>query len=74
MGIDNLVGLRCHGVFYTDFIFNVQKKGVAKVIIDIFITRLWRNITIWDKVLLKLRVYFYVLVSRKKVLSEYSHL
>ena len=32
MCVDNLVGLRCHGLFYTGFIFNFHNKGVAKVV------------------------------------------
>ena len=73
VGVDNLVGLRCQGVFYTGFICQVHKKGVAKVIVGIYIPRLWRKRTIWDKGLLKLRVSFDVMVIRKKVLSESSH-
>ena len=72
MGVDNLIGLRCHGVFYTGFICKVHKNGVSKVILGICIPRLWRNRTMWDKVLLKLRLSFDVLLSRKKVLSESS--
>ena len=30
-------------------------------------------INIWDEVLFKLRVYFYVMVRRKKILLESSH-
>ena len=73
MGVDKLVGLRCHGVFYTGYIFKGHKKGVAKVIVGICIQRLSRKRIILDKVLLKLRVSFDVLVSIKKVLSESSH-
>ena len=73
MGVDNLVGLRCHGVFYTGFIYQVHKNVVAKVIVGICIPRLWRNRKMWEKELLDLRVSFDVLVSRKKVLSESSH-
>ena len=73
MWVDKLLGLRFHGVYYTGSICQIYKKGVAKVIVGICIPRLWRKRTIWDKVLLKLRVYFDVLVIRKKVLLEYSH-
>ena len=73
MGVDKFVGLRCHGLYYTGSIYQGHKKGVAKVIVGICIPRLWSKRKIWDKVLLKLRVSFDVLVSRKKVLSEYSH-
>ena len=37
------------------------------------IPRIGRVIAIWDKVFLKLRVYFYGLVIRKEVFYEYSH-
>ena len=73
MGVDKLVGLRCHGVFYTGFICKGYIKGVAKVIVDVCIPILWTMRKIWDDVLVKLRVSFDVLVSRKKVLSESSH-
>ena len=73
MGVDKLVGLSFHGLYYTGSIFQGHKKGVAKVIVGICIPRLWRKRKIWDKVLLKLRVSFDVLVSRKKVLLESSH-
>ena len=73
MGVENLVGLRYHGVFYTGFIFQVNKKVLAKVIVVICIPRLWRKRTMWDKVLLKIRVSFDVLVISKKVLSESIH-
>ena len=73
MRVDSLVGLRFHGVFYTGFVCQVHKKGVAKVIVGIFIPRLWRKRTIWDKGLLKLRVSFDVMVSRKQVLSDSIH-
>ena len=69
MGVDNLVGITCHGVIYTVSIYQVHKKGVAKVIVHIFITILWRKRTMWDKVLLEPRVSFDVLIIRKKVLS-----
>ena len=73
MGVDKLVGLRCHGLFYTGYIFKGHKKGVAKVIVGICTPRFWRKRTIWDKVLLKLRVSIDLLVSIKKVLSESIH-
>ena len=73
MGVDKLVGLRCHWVFYTCFICKGYKNGVEKVIVGICIPRLWRKRTIRDKLFLKLRVSFDVLVSRNKVLSDSSH-
>ena len=69
LGCDKLVDLRCHGVFYAGFICQVHKKGVTKVIVVIFIPRLWMKRTIWDKVFLTLGVTFDVVVGRKKVLS-----
>ena len=38
------------------------------------ITRIGRVITIWEKIFLKIRVYFDGPVSRKKVFLYYSHL
>ena len=38
------------------------------------ISRIGRVITIWDEVLFKTRVSFDGLLTRKKVLSEFSHL
>ena len=73
MGVDNLVGLRCHGVFYTGFIYHGHQKGVTKGVLGLFIPIIWRNRKIWCEVLLKLRVYFYVLVSSKKIFSESIH-
>ena len=52
MGVEKLVGLRRHGVFYTGFICKGNRKGVAKVIVGICIPILCRNRTIWNKVLL----------------------
>ena len=46
MGVDKLVGLRCHGVFYTGFICQGRKEGVAKVIVGICIPILQRKIMI----------------------------
>ena len=37
------------------------------------IPRIGRVIAIWYEGLFKLRVYFYGMVTRKEVLSEYSH-
>ena len=68
MGIDKLLGLMCHLVFYTGFICKGHKKVVDEVIVGVCIPRLWRKRTIKGKVLLKLRVSFDVMVSRNKVL------
>ena len=72
MGVDNLVGLRCHGEFYTGFIFQGHQKGVAKGIVGPCFPIIGRVGTIWDELLLKLRVTFNVLVRRNKVSSDYS--
>ena len=68
MGVEKLVRLRCHGLFYTGFICKGNRKGMAKVIVRICIPILWRKRTIWYKLLLSLLVYFDVLVRRKNVL------
>ena len=73
IGVDNLVGLKCNGGFYTGFIFQGHQKGVAKVIAVLCIIRIRRKLLIWYGVLIKLWMYFDVLVSRKKVLSDSSH-
>ena len=39
MGVDNLVGLRYYGRFYTVFIFQGHQKGVAKGIVVLFIPK-----------------------------------
>ena len=63
----NLVGLRCHGIFYTGVITQCHQQGVSKAIVGMRIPRIGMVITIWDKVLFKLRVYFYGMVSMKEV-------
>ena len=73
MGVESLIGLRCHGRFYTCVICQVHQKGVFKVIVGMCISIIGRVITIWDKLFLKLRVYFGGLVRRKKVLLESSN-
>ena len=37
MVVDNLVGLRCRGGFYTGVIFHGHGKVVAKVLVSLFI-------------------------------------
>ena len=73
MDAENLVGLRYHGRFYTGFISQCQKHLMSKVSVGMFIPIIVRVITIWNKVLFKLRVYFYGLVISKKVFLESSH-
>ena len=55
------------------FIFQGHQKGLAKGIVALYIPRIRRKILIWYEVLLKLRVSFDVLASRKKFLSNSSH-
>ena len=74
MGVDKLVGLRFHGIFYTGFIRQFHHKLVYKGSVGLFITRIVRVITNWDKVFLKLEVNFDGLVSRKKVFLDSIHL
>ena len=73
MGVDSLVRLRFHGIFCTGVICQVHQKGLVKVILGLYISRIGRVITIWDKLFLKIGVYFGGLVRRKKVLLESSH-
>ena len=56
--VDNLVVLRFHGIFYTDFICQGHQKGVAKGILGVCITIIVRERMVWDEVFLKLRVSF----------------
>ena len=46
---------------------------MPKVNVGLRITRIGMVVMIWDKVLFKLRVYFGILVSRKKIFSESIH-
>ena len=43
---------------------------MSKGVVGLSIARIGRTITIWDEVLFKLRVYFDVMVIRKKVISD----
>ena len=67
MSVYNLVGLKCHGIFYTGVISHFCHQCLSKEVVDLRITRIVRVITIWDKLFFKLRVSFYGLVSSKKV-------
>ena len=73
MGIYNPVGLSCDGIFYTCVISQLRQQWVSNRSVGLLIPRIVRVITIWDEVLFILRVYFYGLLSRKKVFSESSH-
>ena len=67
MDVDKLVGLICHGRVYTGVISQLHQQLVSKGIVGLCITIIGRMITIWDKVFLKLRLSFDVLVSSKKI-------
>ena len=74
MGVDNLLGQRCRGRFYTFVISQFRQKLVSRGGVALYIPRIGRAREIWDKVFFKLRVYFDGLVSRKKVLLDYIQL
>ena len=71
MGVDNLLGLRYHGIFYIGGISQLQQQCVSKGSVGLCIPRIRRVITIWDELFFKLRVSFYVMVISKKVLLEF---
>ena len=73
MSVYNLVGMRCHGIFYTCFISNFHQQWVSKGVVGLRIPIIGRVITIWDEVWLKIRVSVDGLVSRNKVFSEYGN-
>ena len=65
---DNLIGMRFPGGFHVGVLFQVHQRGVSIGIFGLCIPRVGTVITIWDEVLFKHRVYFYGMVSRKRVL------
>ena len=73
MSVYKILGLRCHGIFYTGIISQCHKHLVSKGIVGLYILRIGRLITIWDEVFCKLRVSSDRMVSRKKVFLESSH-
>ena len=73
MVVDNLVGQRLHGGFYIGAISKLHQQLVYKGIVGLFIPRIGRAITIWDRLFFKFRVSFDVLVSSKKVFSGSVH-
>ena len=73
MSVYNLVGLRCHGRFYTGVIIHCHQQWLSKGSLGMGIPRIVRVITICDEVFFKLRVYFDGLEIRKKVLTESSN-
>ena len=73
MSAENLVGQRCLRSFYTGVISYFQQQVVSKLVVGLIIPIIGSLITIWDKILFKLRVYFDGMVIRKKVFLESSH-
>ena len=73
MGVDNFVGLRCHGIFYTSSISQFHQQLVSKGSVGICVPIIVRVREIWDKVFFKIKVYFDGLVIRKIVFSYSSH-
>ena len=73
MGVYKILGMRCHGRFYTGIISQFHQHLVPKGSVDMCIPIVGMVITIWDEVFFKLRVSSDGLVSRKNVFSEYSH-
>ena len=73
MSVYNFVCLRCHGIFYAGIISQCHQQWLSKGGVGQIISIIISVITIWDKLLFKLRGYFYGLVISKKVLSFFSH-
>ena len=67
MGVENLVGLRRHGRFYTGVISHYLQKRVSKVSVGQCIKIIGWVIIIWDKVLFRIRVSSDGMVSRNKL-------
>ena len=68
-GCLKLVGMRCHGVFYTGVISKLRQQFVYKGSVGMYIPIIVMVVTIWDELFFKLLLYFDVLVSRKKFFS-----
>ena len=73
MGVENLVGLRYQGKIYTGVISQWNQQLVSKGIVCLCIPIIGKVRSIWDKEFFKIRVYFYGMVRRKKVLSDSRH-
>ena len=73
MGDDSLVGLRCHGRFYTCVVIQLHQQLVFKRSVDMCIPIIGRMRAIWDKLFFKVRISFDGKLIRKKVFSEYSN-
>ena len=69
IGVDNLVGLRYHVIFYKVFVIQCLQQGVYKGSVGLEIQIIVRMVMIWDKLLFKIIFYFGSLVSRKKLFS-----
>ena len=65
MGDDNIVGLRCHGIFYEVFICQRHKNRVTEGIICKIITIVGRVRTVWHTLFIKIIVLFDFLVGRE---------
>ena len=73
MIVYNLLGLRCHGRFYTGVISHCHQYWVSKGVAGMRIPRTGTANKILDKLFFKLRVSFDGMVIRNKVLSYSSH-
>ena len=72
MNFYNLVGLMCHGIFYTGAISHLNQQLVSKGVVSLYIPIIGRVITIWYKVSFMLRVSFGGLISSTKVFQDSS--
>ena len=54
MGGENILFLRCHGIFDTGAVFQGHQKVVAKVRICLFLTIIVRVKNIWHEVFVKI--------------------
>ena len=71
MDVNNLVGMRLHGGFYKDVIFQGLQKVFSKVIVCLWLIRIGRESMIRHEVLLKLRVSFCGMVISKEIFYDY---
>ena len=73
MGIDNLVGMSCHVIFYIGFVSQCHKQLVSKGSVSMCIPIIVRVREIWEIVFFKLGFPFDGLVSSKNVLLDSSY-
>ena len=73
INVYNLLGLRCHGIFFTGVMSQFHQQWVSKGSVGLIIPIIGRVITMWDGVFFKLRVSFDGLVRRNKVFYFYCH-